>query len=105
MSNNIQRLGETITKRMLKTANAAVTIDTEFATYNENKTLTPDSLQVQIPQGEYLITAGQKPEPGSRVLIAWAGNEPVIIGPAKTEPTPAAIKVTSDGKGNVTITF
>lgn len=109
MSNNIQRLGETLASRMAKTANAAVTVAVEFATVNENMSLTPDSLQVAIPQGDYLITAGQDPQKGDRVLIAWCGNDPVIVGPAATETAPSPgqidIKVTSDGDGNVTMTW
>lgn len=105
MSNNIERLGNTLVKRMKKTADAAVGIASEFGTINDNMSLTPDSLQLAIPQGEYLITAGQKIQPGDRVLIIWCGNEPVITGPTSTEIKPLPIKVTSDGHGNVTITF
>lgn len=105
MSRNIQRLGDTLSERMIKTANAAVSIETELGTINENMSLTPDSLQVDIPQGDYMIQAGQKLRPGDRVLIAWCGNEPVIAGPASTEEEPIAIRVSSDGNGNVTIEF
>lgn len=105
MSRNIQRLGETLSDRMIKTANAAVSIETELGTINENMSLKPDSLQVDIPQGDYMIQAGQKLRPGDRVLIAWCGNEPVIAGPASTEEAPIAIRVSSDGNGNVTIEF
>lgn len=105
MSNNIQRLGETLATRMTKTANAAVTIATELGTINYNKTLTPDSLNVSIPEGDYLIVQGMKPQPGDRVMIAWCGNDPVITGPAAAEIQPLPITVTSDGEGNVTITF
>lgn len=105
MSNNIQRLGETLSKRMLKTANAAVGIYTELGTINENLSLSPDSLQVAIPEGEYLLMPGVRPKENDRVLIAWCGNEPVITGPASEQQTSLAITVTSDGKGNVTIDF
>lgn len=105
MSNNIQRLGNTLAARMIKTANAAVSIANELGTINENMSLRPDSLQADIPQGDYLIQAGQKIRAGDRVLIAWAENEPIIVGPASANETPLGITVTSDGNGNVTITF
>ena len=105
MSNNIQRLGNMLTERMLKTANAAVGVYTEMGIINENMTLTPDSLQADIPQEDYLIQAGQKVQSGDRVLIAWAGSNPIVIGPAAETEQPLPITVTSDGEGNVTITF
>lgn len=105
MSNNIQRLGNTISDRMIKTANAATRISTEMGTINENLTLTPDSLQVDIPKEDYLIQAGQKIQPGDRVLIAWCWNDPVIIGPASLQESALPISVTSDGNGNITITY
>lgn len=103
MSNNIQRLGNVLSERMIKTAEAAGIIATEMGTINENMTLTPDSLQADIPQGDYLIQAGQNIQPGDRVLIAWCGEDPVIAGPASTEEAPVALQVSSDGNGNVTI--
>lgn len=105
MSNNIQRLGNTLAERMIKTAEAAITVATEMGTIQENLSLTPDSLQADIPQGDYLIQAGQKIRAGDRVLIAWAGNDAIVTGPASTEEMPIAIKVTSDGQGNVNIEF
>jgi hypothetical protein len=105
MGRNIQRLGDTLQKRMIKTAKAATSIETEYGTINYNLSLTPDSLQAAIPQGDYLIVQGMKPQEGDRVLIAWCGNDPVIIGPASTETQALPITVTSDGEGNVTINF
>ena len=80
MSNNIQRLGETLAKRMTRTANAAVQITTELAMINDNMSMTPDSLQVAIPEGDYLKLQGLSLNAGDRVLIAWCGNEPVVLG-------------------------
>lgn len=105
MANNVQRLGDTLAKRMKKTADAACTIATELGLIGSNMSLTPDSLQVQIPSGDYMITAGQKLQPGDRVTIAWCGNEPVIIGVASTKTRSVALEVSSDGNGNVTITY
>lgn len=105
MSNNIQRLGNTLSDRMIKTANAAAVVYTELGTINANMSLTPDSLQVSIPSGDYMIQAGQKPQSGDRVLIAWCGNDAVVTGPASAQQKPLPITVTSDGEGNVTIIF
>lgn len=105
MSKNIQRLGETLSKRMLKTANAAVSVSTELGTINEDLSMTPDSLPVTIPAGEYMMMPGVRPQANDRVLVAWCGNDPVITGPASEQQEPLAITVTSDGQGNVTITF
>lgn len=105
MSKNIQRLGDTLVRRMEKTANAAVGTYTEMGTINYNMSLTPDSLGVPIPEGDYLIISGQTLTAGDRVLISWCGNDPVISGPASEEEKPLNITVTSDGEGNVTITW
>lgn len=105
MSNNIQRLGNILADRMLKTAEAATITATELGTIQDNLSLNPDSLQADIPQGDYMIQAGQKIRPGDRVTVAWCGNEVVVLGPASTDELPIAISVTSDGQGNVTIEF
>lgn len=105
MSKNIQRLGETLVKRMEKTAAAAVKVATEYGTINYNMSLTPDSLNVPIPEGDYLIVKGANPQPGDRVLISWCGNDPVVTGAAGTEADPISVTVTSDGVGNVTISW
>lgn len=101
MSNNVQRLGETLAGRMKRTANAAVPTSIELGTINNNLSLTTDSLQASIPKGDYLValtlTAGsyitgetdrhthtlpgvfRGLRAGDRVLVAWCGNEPVVI--------------------------
>lgn len=105
MGNNIQRLGETITKRISKSVNAAATITTEFGIVNDNLSITPDSLNEPIPQGDYLMPPGVQLQPEDRVLISWAGDDPVVTGPVSEERESLPITVTSDGEGNVTITF
>lgn len=103
--NNIQRLGDTLSKRMAKTARAAVGVYTDFGTINYNLSLTPDSLNVPIPQGDYLLAEGAAPKSDDRVLIAWCGNEPIVLGKATPDRQPLPVTVTSDGQGNVTINF
>ena len=123
MSNNVQRLGETLSNRMKKTANGAVPTTIELGTINSNMSLTTDSLQANIPKGDYLVditlqsstyntsttththiggehsqyqgsgshthTDGAHDhrlpdnfrglQAGDRVLVAWCGNDPVVI--------------------------
>lgn len=103
MGNNIQRLGQTLAGRMVQTASAAVPTTIELGVINGNMSLTTDSLQVPVPQGEYMVDiiltdeenyeteivkdhkhripkVFRKLQPGDRVLVAWCGNEPVVIG-------------------------
>lgn len=113
-SSNIQKLGDTLTGRMQKTARAAVPMTLEMGTINENLSLSTDSLRDQIPRGDYMVAlhlaagsyrtsteththsgsnhshndgahshdlpgAFRGIQPGDRVLVAWCGNDPVII--------------------------
>lgn len=64
---------------MKKTAGAAVTVSTELGLINDNMSMTPDSLQADIPQGDYMITQDLEVAAGDRVLVAWCGDEPVVV--------------------------
>lgn len=55
MSSNIQRLGETLSGRMKKSASAAVPTTLELGTINGNLSLTVDSIGTPIPQADYLV--------------------------------------------------
>ena len=98
MNSNIQRLGNTLANRMKKTADAAVPTTLELGRIRDNLSLTTDSLRSLIPKGEYMVnlmltcTEGNGGDggyelpsnfrglkEGDRVLVAWCGNEPVII--------------------------
>ena len=106
MSSNMQRLGETLANRMKKTSAAAVTTTIELGRIGANMSLTTDSLRTAIPQGAYMVNlmlcgsfrtgeetdseevedhSHQLPasfrelQSGDRVLVAWCGNEPVVI--------------------------
>lgn len=101
MGNNLQRLGNTLADRMNRTAGAAVPITIELGTINGNMSLKTDSLQAQIPKGDYLVAltnAGtdyktgeadghthdlpsniRALQAGDRVLVAWCGNDAVVI--------------------------
>lgn len=107
--NNMQRLSLTLDGRMKQTSSAAVPTTIELGTINANLSLTTDSLRVPIPKGDYMINtmlSGGNNQTGStslsyggetqshghslpsafrglkggeRVLVAWCGNEPVVI--------------------------
>lgn len=109
MSKNMQRLGATLSNRMKRTANGAVPTTIELGIVNANLSITTDSLQAAIPKGDYMvnlmltgnlsITGGTHEghadgdgnhnhnlpdafrglKAGDRVLVAWCGNEPVVI--------------------------
>ena len=93
--NPIEELGELLEARMKGRIKANETPNLELGTINGNMALQVDSLGNAIPKGEYMvalrltlkqITASVSPpgalrglQAGDRVLVAWAGNEPVVI--------------------------
>lgn len=106
MSSNMQRLGATLSDRMKKTSAAAIPTTLELGTIGSNLSLTTDSLPVPIPKGDYMInlmlTSGsdrtgteanadgaahshtlpaafRSLKSGDRVMVAWCGNEPVVL--------------------------
>lgn len=106
MSSNMQRLGDTLASRMKKTSAAAVPTTIELGTIGSSLSLTVDSIPVPIPKGDYMINlmlSGDSYRTGSsadadgishshtlpdtfralkggdRVLVAWCGNEPVVL--------------------------
>ena len=109
MSSNMERLGDIFTSRMKKTSSAAVPTTLELGIINHNMSLTTDGLPAPIPKGDYMVnlmlTGGSSTssdthahaggeeythshslpsgfrslKSGDRVLVAWCGNEPVVI--------------------------
>lgn len=104
MSKNMQRLASVMAARMNQTSRAAVSTTIELGTVNKNLSITPDSLRVAIPKGDYMVNlmlTGEKYtgygysgeqshrhelpaeyrglRPGDRILMAWCGKEPVVI--------------------------
>lgn len=109
MSKNMQQLGAILSNRMKRTATGAVPTTIELGIVNANLSITTDSLQAAIPKGDYMVNlmltgglgiSGGTHEghetgdgthshtlPGSfrglragdRILVAWCGNEPVVI--------------------------
>lgn len=103
MSGNMQKLGKTLADRMKQTSNAAVPTTLELGVVNANLSITTDGLKAAIPKGDYMVnlmltgdfatteSSGGEPHshdlpesfrglrPGDRILVAWCGNEPVVI--------------------------
>lgn len=96
MSKNMQKLSSVLSRRMKRTASGAVPTTIELGVVNANLSLTTDSLQAAIPKGDYMVNimlsgdAGEGEQgslpptfrgikAGDRVLVAWCGNEPVVI--------------------------
>ena len=52
---NTKRLAAILSDRMKQTSNAAVRTTIELGTFNKDKSITPDSLRVRIPKGQYMI--------------------------------------------------
>ena len=55
MSSNMQRLGAILQNRMKQTASAAGSITIELGTVRSNLSITTDSLQADIPKGDYMV--------------------------------------------------
>ena len=123
MSSNIQRLGDTLSGRMKRSAKEAIPTSIELGKILSNLSLITDSIKTPIPKGDYMInltlisstyqtssethnhTGGthtqlmgtghhthddgehdhrlppdfRELKSGDRVLVAWCGNEPVVI--------------------------
>lgn len=105
MQSNIQKLGNTLAGRMQKTASANTMTTLELGTISSNMSLVTDSLRMEIPRGDYLVArplaggsttstytdadgeahshslpdAYRELRAKDRVLVAWCGNDPVVI--------------------------
>lgn len=100
MGKNMQRLGATLANRMKQTSNAAIPTTIELGKVNGNLSITTDSLKTPIPKGDYMVNlmlsgsceteaashdSGTHKhklrgiKPGDRILVAWCGNEPVVL--------------------------
>lgn len=52
---NIERFGSLMSNRMKETANEAIPTTAEFAHVNQDMSITPASLGIPIPKGEYMV--------------------------------------------------
>lgn len=123
MGNNIAKFASVMSDRMKQTSDAAIPTTIELGTVNADLSITSDSLQANIPVGDYMVnlmltgekvtaaaggqsteTAGEQStetegeeteasgdhshqlpdtlrglQSGDRVLLAWCGNDAVVI--------------------------
>ena len=82
MSNSIEEFGKELSKRMQDMIKGSKAPVIELGRINENGALTVDSFGEAIPRGEYMISGRiqqQQVIPGSRVVVAWSGTEPIVI--------------------------
>ena len=81
MSANAQKLGALLAQRMRQTAQANTPMGVELGSILDGSlTLRPDGLAADIPRREYSTLGEPELEAGDRVLVAWCGNEPVVLG-------------------------
>ena len=74
------KLARVLAKRMKKEGEIPVFL--EFGAIKNNNSLSTDSFPVSIPKGEYLVLENVSKDvinPGDRVLVAWVGNDAVVI--------------------------
>ena len=102
--NHIAAFGELLSKRMVRIQSDGDTVSCDFGQINADMSLSIDSLDGKIPRGEYMISlhlSGQSGsdlhtgktedhthslpstlrglKSGDRVLVAWAGPEPIVV--------------------------
>ena len=84
---NVDRLGSILAKQMQKTVQANRTLGLELGRIKETRRegvlvldLISDSLRQTIPQGGYSTLSGVSLSDGDRVVVAWLGYEPVVLG-------------------------
>lgn len=85
--NNMDKLGEILARQMKKTVRANRELGMELGKIQsawrdgrEVLDLVSDSLRQTIPQGSYSTLSGVSLYPGDRVVVAWLGYEPVVLG-------------------------
>ena len=84
MSSPIEDFGKMMRKMTKQAIAANKIVAIETGTIGVNRSLLVDSLgENQIPRGEYMISEHIKNstlyKTGARVLVAWAGAEPIVI--------------------------
>lgn len=97
--NYADTLAATLAREMRRTSQANQKTVLDFGTIGTSLSLVTDRLRVSIPAGSYSVLRDLRPEGdppceyggcalhgdpqltvGDRVLVAWVGNEPVVVG-------------------------
>ena len=74
MSTSIQRLGATLVSQMKRTSNAAVPTTIDLGVVNDDLSITPDSLRIPIPKGDYMVNLMLTGEKITEAAGAHAGH-------------------------------
>lgn len=105
MGNNMNRLGDILAGQMKRTARANMQTSLELGTINGDMSLTTDGIDGRIGKDDYMVdirltqnsyetgdaacdgeyhkhklpSAFRKLRAGDRVLVAWVGNDPIVV--------------------------
>lgn len=74
------KLARVLSGRIKKESESPVLL--EFGVIQNNNSLTTDSFPVSIPQGDYFVLENVSKDvikAGDRVLVAWIGDDAVVI--------------------------
>lgn len=84
---NLDRVAGILAQRMQQTAKANCPTGLELGTMTEVTRegmlvldLISDKLRQAIPCGSYSVLTGVELADGDRVVVAWIGHEPVVLG-------------------------
>lgn len=79
------KLARVISSRMKKECESPLVLD--FAEIKGNRMLVTNTFPVPIPEGSYTICSkvSDKLKQGDRVLVAWVGNDAVVIDKIRPE--------------------
>lgn len=81
MSRSTDRLVAALTHRMQQTSRAGQPMGLDLGQITDRKlTLTTDRIRSPIPRGSYSTLGPLSLEAGDRVVVAWVGNEPIVLG-------------------------
>lgn len=79
--NNMEKLAGLMVHQMRSVAGAQQPMLLDRGRIIDRKlTLVTDGLRSNIPRGSYSTLGSMTLYPGDRVVVAWLGNEPVILG-------------------------
>lgn len=73
----ISRLASTLQSRMQGISDKPPAL--ELGTIGADGSLNTDGFPLPIPRNDYLVCASCALESGSRVLVAWVGNDAVVM--------------------------
>lgn len=76
----ISKLARVLSERMAKTQEAESELAIDYGDIANDNSLTTYTFPVAIPQSDYFILEGLELEPGDSVLVAWVGDDAIVLG-------------------------